>query len=811
MINEESITKLYETIISGNELTTKELNNMGFNSKDIKELIEQGNLQRIKRGYYSFLSIDDLFMHGKSLIAKKEYDKATLCFKKCYELDPNHSSSCFQLFLRSINEKDYEEAFKYFDVIFKTENKFYSNDSNFYLYLLSIITDVPEKHKEYARFLKIEDIRVDFEDKRYKDIPQQNKVRIAVLQRKFPYALKQLKDLTIKHGFSTVQDIITKTLLLQAIEVETKNKNTLIEFSYNREYEKIVEFLNEKQKRHDLSLNDRYILILVTALLEILEKENIPEKKIFQADKIFEAIDGCNYELALQLSEEYNAKNNINNNENAIYLLLYDICESIKKLNSKQTDLEESTPEIEEVVENTIVEEEPVSFTDIIRYLLQKDLENAFRTLRKYLDSINKRDYEFLVVDLIKISLIENDVAFTKPMISLTYLTRNSFVFDISLYIQDFYVALSQNKFDIARIYLDILMNAKNLGINCEFVSDLLQVLNNTEQLLDSKITKDEVIRPEENESKIEENTKLKVPIASIKEEKVNKTIEVKDSEKEFIENKHQQLLTEQGIIILRAMDNERRKNIHRIVKTYPDMVSFSIGEGDKRQIVLRYKPNIDEYVDIKNLVMMGNIAYKNGDYDSCISDYLQLLQFGTPKAFVYAKLGLAYMKKWNIDLSVNYLYIATELSKNEDRKYDFTELIASLRGEIDESDKKPRFKMKSEDFANDTDNYGIDNFDNITTYMLETGLDVESACLQLGYSLEEIDIIKLIYAREYYSQGDFEKGDQFLKSVEMSNNKTKLTKRIFEEVRTNKKFYMNRTRDNIQRLSLALKVKKGK
>jgi len=810
MINEESITKLYETIISGNELTTKELNNMGFNSKDIKELIEQGNLQRIKRGYYLFLSIDDLFMHGKSLIAKKEYDKATLCFKKCYELDPNHSSSCFQLFLRSINEKDYEEAFKYFDVIFKTENKFYSNDSNFYLYLLSIITDVPEKHKEYARFLKIEDIRVDFEDKRYKDIPQQNKVRIAVLQRKFPYALKQLKDLTIKHGFSTVQDIITKTLLLQAIEVESKNKNTLIELSYNREYEKIVDFLNEKQKRHDLSLNDRYILILVTALLEILEKENIPEKKIFQADKIFEAIDGCNYELALQLSEEYNAKNNINNNENAIYLLLYDIC-SIKKLNSKQTDLEESTPEIEEIVENTIVEEEPVSFTDIIRYLLQKDLENAFRTLRKYLDSINKRDYEFLVVDLIKISLIENDVAFTKPMISLTYLTRNSFVFDISLYIQDFYVALSQNKFDIARIYLDILMNAKNLGINCEFVSDLLQVLNNTEQILDSKITKDEVIQPVEKELTKEKNLKFEASAALSKEEKVNKTIEVKDSEKEFIENKHQQLLTEQGIIILRPMDNERRKNIHRIVKTYPDMVSFSIGEGDKRQIVLRYKPNIDEYVDIKNLVMMGNIAYKNGDYDSCISDYLQLLQFGTPKAFVYAKLGLAYMKKWNIDLAINYLYIATELSKNEDGKYDFTELIASLRGEIDESDKKPRFKMKSEDFANDTDNYGIDNFDNITTYMLETGLDVESACLQLGYSLEEIDIIKLIYAREYYSQGDFEKGDQFLKSVEMSDNKTKLTKRIFEEVRTNKKFYMNRTRDNIQRLSLALKVKKGK
>ena len=44
MINEENLNKLYEGIINGNELTTKELNSYGFNSKDLKELIEQGYL-----------------------------------------------------------------------------------------------------------------------------------------------------------------------------------------------------------------------------------------------------------------------------------------------------------------------------------------------------------------------------------------------------------------------------------------------------------------------------------------------------------------------------------------------------------------------------------------------------------------------------------------------------------------------------------------------------------------------------------------------------------------------------------------------
>ena len=53
-INEENLNKLYEGIVKGNELTTKELNSYGFNSKDLADLIKQGRLERVKRGYYSF-------------------------------------------------------------------------------------------------------------------------------------------------------------------------------------------------------------------------------------------------------------------------------------------------------------------------------------------------------------------------------------------------------------------------------------------------------------------------------------------------------------------------------------------------------------------------------------------------------------------------------------------------------------------------------------------------------------------------------------------------------------------------------------
>ena len=248
------------------------------------------------------------------------------------------------------------------------------------------------------------------------------------------------------------------------------------------------------------------------------------------------------------------------------------------------------------------------------------------------------------------------------------------------------------------------------------------------------------------------------------------------------------------------------------MIGNYPDMVAFVIGEKNKQQIVLRYKPTIDEYVDVKNLINLGNQAYKEGNYDECIANYLQLLQlFDNPRSIVYSKLGLAYMKKWQTSLAIDYLTIATDLSKKENLDFDFSDLIAKLKGDILEEDRKPCFKMTQKDFdySDVGDYYGVNNFPEINSFIIESGLDVETACSQLGLSLEEVDIIKLIYAREFYTQGSYNKGDAFLKSVEKSKNKTENTKKIFEEVRKNKRFYQNRKSGSNTEVVLTLSLKK--
>lgn len=274
------------------------------------------------------------------------------------------------------------------------------------------------------------------------------------------------------------------------------------------------------------------------------------------------------------------------------------------------------------------------------------------------------------------------------------------------------------------------------------------------------------------------------------------------DKEKIFLDKKRSELLKNKAIILLDEMPRERAKRLNKIANKYSDISSFIIGDDDKSQVVLRYNPYLDDPVSVQNLITKGNLAYKEGNYDYCIECYLQLLRFGTPSILVYVKLGSAYMRKYDKEKAIEYFSIATHLSKEENGEFDFTELIENLKCSI----RKPKFEMQISDFTNDDKYYGIENIDEITNYIMTSNLDVESACEKLGMNIEQIDIIRLIYAREYFSHGYNAKGEEFLKVVEKRKNKSLFVKKILDEIRKNKKIYSNRPSENSWQLKLTLK-----
>lgn len=215
MINQENLNRMYDGIVDGVELTTKKLNNYGFNSKDLEVLINDNVLQRISRGHYALVSVDDLFSYGKTLIKQKEYSKAKICFEECYNLDKMHLPTCFQLFFINICESNYDKAFEYFEVFYSSDTE-YQNNANFYLYLLHMITDIPEKHKQFAKFIKLEDVKVNHKGVNINDAKIQNKIRLEALNEKFVTALNLFKRYP-SHNF---YDVIIKILLNKAIFVQ---------------------------------------------------------------------------------------------------------------------------------------------------------------------------------------------------------------------------------------------------------------------------------------------------------------------------------------------------------------------------------------------------------------------------------------------------------------------------------------------------------------------------------------------------------------------------------------------------------------
>lgn len=101
---------------------------------------------------------------------------------------------------------------------------------------------------------------------------------------------------------------------------------------------------------------------------------------------------------------------------------------------------------------------------------------------------------------------------------------------------------------------------------------------------------------------------------------------------------------------------------------------------------------------------------------------------------------------------------------------------------------------MSTKNFCDDVNNYyGIKSIEQITNLISETGLDVDSACLQFGLNNEQVNIVKLIYARDFYVLSHYDRGDQYLKQVEKSQDKTPFVKTLFEEVTKNKRFYKSR------------------
>ena len=267
-------------------------------------MITEDNLAQID-------NVIELYNYGQRLL-EENYDDAILCFERCLQLEPMHIDSLLQLFIDSIKKEDYDRSFELYEAIDKCN----ISDANYYLYLLNIITKVPQKYKIYVKGLMYKDVEIPNSDNKDENIEKQNYVRKLAFQKKFNAALSFLcNNIEEKTLFNTVNSM----LLLKARNLETQNIDKELDLVKNKQYDRLINYILDEQSICKLNKLEEYLLKLARQYIFISDSLKVPKAKIYPTCNIFEAIDMNNFFTALRLCTEFNKEHNIIDDESTMY------------------------------------------------------------------------------------------------------------------------------------------------------------------------------------------------------------------------------------------------------------------------------------------------------------------------------------------------------------------------------------------------------------------------------------------------------------------------------------------------------------
>lgn len=448
-----------------------------------------------------------------------------------------------------------------------------------------------------------------------------------------------------------------------------------------------------------------------------------------------------------------------------------------------------------------------------IKELSNNNLDNAFRSIYAYLSLFDKNEYEFLVINLIKLDLINKDYGFNR-LINILNNLSNDYYFDENYYIKCLYESLKENKVKESEIYLDIVSKRNKELRKIEFKTKeekyqyyhqlAISRINTAASILGTNYSEILNIIKKNNLSfsvfdlgnLVVTNPSEFIKLVNGEYLKTKKT-SINPHQK-IIEAKIAELKQGKGFVILGKMNNEEINSIKEVIRKIPDVAYFTVGTNNIKTVALKHRiPRSKQSCNLKKLINEAKVAYDSGDYEKSINLQKEILAIGKPRATTFVKIGLAYMKQFKTKSAIKYLSMATELSIQEKGNYDFTDLIDALSKRNKDEQKNfltKKIKMTEQDFVQE-ENFGIINFKEIET-LIVSGMSITDACLKFNLNEEQINIVKLIFARKCYSNEDYITGDNIIKHVERSKNKTSLVIQLINEIRKNKKFYKNRVNE---------------
>ncbi len=443
MTNDVKLISIYETLINDKVLTTSKLTELGISEEELTNYIEIGYLTK-KEQKYELTSTVGLYEYGVKLQNGFYYGDAAKCFKLCLKINKDDYNSYLQLVNSDLKRGNLDEVY---ELVAASNNSIVNkeHDNNLHLLLLAGVKEITDKALiVYIKSLRDQDLMVVGEGPLKN---KQNKIRKAIIDKKFKHALELLNDMRDL----SIENTVLKTMLIenaQAQEIRKAKVKTLVN---DHKYADLAKYLGNLEDCPGLNIIEAAVLFLARKLSNADEIIVSNENKSYD---IFQTIYTGNYKQALLLSQEHTEKHCLKEENNVIYLLLLDINRLIDK-RAKKSEPKEEIRSVEEIV-NHLVKHEAFS-----------------EDIKEYLSRIGCSEYEMFILNLAKICSLHEDSNYDKLIKALKLLRSDSYKFEIGEYIHNFFLAISQNDFDLAELYLHIIASTKSFGKACEFYNDL--------------------------------------------------------------------------------------------------------------------------------------------------------------------------------------------------------------------------------------------------------------------------------------------------------------------------------------------------
>lgn len=543
MLTDEKIKYVREKLKEKEEVATKELLQSGIDNNDIIRLKKLGIIESSKWGHYKLGDTSKYYNEGVKLVEEKEYDKAKEMFIQSVNSNINVMEATYYLFLISVFKNNLDDAFSYFEVLYKNENSIISkSDLEFYLYMINYYNSVPSKYYQLVRNMKLDENI----DSKKKYIISRN-VKVNFFNKRFLDA----KFLSNNGSNSNFQSVVIQSIISQVISALNTEKKQLIDLIKEKKYEDVYNYYLDIESYRDLQDYEKICLDIVEEIVGILKSGIIPNANKVITNNLSVAVGNKDYKRALEINNDFNKRKNIDNSINHINLLLVAINEVIDNIDR---------------VRNGIKEVNKNDYGILIEYLMRGQIEEFSSELKIHLDRIGKNEYLFLIMNLVKIDSMLEDKMYSRTMMSLSLALNNNFDFNMLEYVLSFYENLALNRYDVASVFLDIIDDAKNKGygrLNINGLREIFDTKVKARGTLFSGVT-----------------GKLEVSRKKYTFDDLNIQYTMED------------LINNKVIMLDKDVD---REHIREVVNDLTDIVCFEINIDGEVRVMLKYKDKSEE------------------------------------------------------------------------------------------------------------------------------------------------------------------------------------------------------------------------